>query len=113
MVRHEDFGSQGTYLSGWITAFCFWDGQGNPLQHRIEMPKDACDLGGVRYHRVDKEEIPGGYASLPVTMKNNDGTEFQAKMVAGSIGVKAPDKMMNCIEPQLGWWLFKVNDSER
>jgi hypothetical protein len=122
MVAHEDFGARGTYLSGWITAFCFWDGQGIPPQRRFEMPTVACNLGGVRYHRVNMKELPGGYASLPVKMVDKDDSTFRAKMVAGSTGIKADyqydgntsrcSKDRICIQPQPGWWLFAVDGSE-
>jgi hypothetical protein len=78
MVHHEDLGSKDAYISGWITAFCFWEVQGNTLQNRVGVPEDLGNLDGFRHHRVDTKQLPGGYASLPVTVSEGSET-FQGR----------------------------------
>jgi hypothetical protein len=73
------------YLSGWITAFCFWDSEGKLLYHES---KDGCDLDGTLYYRVDTNDIPGAYVSVPVSVDDN-GREIKTKMVAGLVGMAA------------------------
>jgi hypothetical protein len=74
-----------SYLSGWITAFCFWNGEGKLLYHESQ---DACDLDGTSYFRVDTSHIPSAYVSVPVVLDDN-GNEFKTKMVAGLVGMAA------------------------
>jgi hypothetical protein len=72
------WGSGSAHLSGWITAFCFWNTKGKPI-FRIEH-----DM----YHKVDFKNIPMGYATVPLTI-NDNGQEYLATMVAGSFGIEA------------------------
>lgn len=101
-------GSGPDHLSGWITAFCFWDAEGHllykilsrirdkpssslpPSVVRVGMPsgQNGCDISGTVYHRVDMDKIPGGYVGVPVKV-NDHGHEVQTRMVAGSIAIAA------------------------
>jgi hypothetical protein len=93
IVHHHAGGSGPSYLSGWITAFCFWDGQGKRIQH-VPRPsrrgrddnEQGCEVDGTTYHRIDTKDIPNGYVSVPVTVDDN-GTEIKTRMVAGSVGI--------------------------
>ncbi|KAH9905129.1 hypothetical protein F4778DRAFT_695221 [Xylariomycetidae sp. FL2044] len=90
-------GSGPFYMSGWITAFCFWDADGKCLYTDPHGPVDTrghgrtnpgCDLDGVLFHRVDTTDIPAGFASVPVKVDDN-GVVYKTKMVAGSMGIRA------------------------
>ncbi|KAI1822680.1 hypothetical protein F4861DRAFT_376595 [Xylaria intraflava] len=95
-IAHESPGGSGpSYLSGWITAFCFWAADGKPLysppQGDVDVDgwdpkKPGCDLGGTLFHRVDTEDIPDGYVSVPV--KVIEDREYKTRMVAGSVGIE-------------------------
>lgn len=95
---HKESGGSGpSYLTGWITAFCFWDANGQPLYNGPLNPagshvfKDfnaGCELDAIRFHRVDTEEIPCGFASVPVKVIDNGGVHH-TKMVAGMVGIQA------------------------
>ncbi|KAG9190003.1 hypothetical protein G6011_08091 [Alternaria panax] len=74
-----------SYLSGWITAFCFWDCEGNMLYRQGQ---GGCDIDGTSYHRVNTEEIPSAYMSVPVVVDDN-GKEIDTKMIAGLLGMAA------------------------
>ena len=98
-IAHQNGGSGPHYLSGWITAFCFWNGDGkclykapigsvDTIKRSASYPTSpGCDLDGTFYHRVDTNDIPNGYVSLPVTVDDN-GFEYKTRMVAGSVGIQ-------------------------
>ncbi|WZH47111.1 uncharacterized protein QYS62_008253 [Fusarium acuminatum] len=75
--------SSGTdYITGWITAFCFWDDKGKPKRHR------AADLlRGISYPRVKIDSVPVGFASVPVKV-NDNGKQVKSVMLAGSFGIR-------------------------
>ena len=116
-IAHSEGGGSGpTYLSGWITAFCFFDDKGKTM-----WTKDGSEglvLEGARFHRVDTGDIPPAYAEVDVLLDDN-GQEFKTLMVAGLVGmavtdseVKRPDHSgkNDTIQPVSGWWIFdKIN----
>ena len=89
-------GSGPTYLSGWITAFCFWDEDGKSMYaphgqppseqtwSRAQIP--GCCLDDTLYHRVNIKNIPSGHSSVPVKL-NDNGVFYDTIMVAGSMGI--------------------------
>ena len=95
-IAHQNGGSRRQFLSGWITAFCFWDADGKCLYNSPTGPVDrrgyyptrpGCDIDGILYHQVDTNDIPNGYVSLPVTVDDN-GVIHKTRMVAGSVGIQ-------------------------
>ncbi|PYI02090.1 hypothetical protein BO78DRAFT_400814 [Aspergillus sclerotiicarbonarius CBS 121057] len=98
---HHQWGSGSSSLSGWITAFCFWDQNGEPLPGRL-----ASD---TRFLSVDTDDIPPGLASVPVRLIDNNVT-IRTRMVAGLVGIEAtsgPNSTLDSIRPYSGWWMFK------
>lgn len=95
---HETGGSGPYLLSGWVTAFCFWDGDGRSLYKK--RTKDSvslgvflsdmagCELDGVFFHRIDTEDVPACSASVPVKVDDN-GVVYKTRMVAGVVGIQA------------------------
>ncbi|QIW99860.1 hypothetical protein AMS68_005378 [Peltaster fructicola] len=135
--------------SGWITAFCFWDEDGKclywePAKHPTsetsegpvndptsEEPEDeakprALYLDGVRYHKIDSDDVPSAVCSVPVKIIDN-GPTYQAMMVAGSVGIACTSSGqtvvdeswvngkkekrslvgLDTMQPQTGWFLFE------
>ena len=95
-IAHQTSGSGPYYLSGWITAFCFWEADGKclyrvpkgPVSRRaFEASNPGCEIDGTLFHRVNTEKIPSGFVSVPVTVDDN-GTIYKTKMVAGSVGIE-------------------------
>ncbi|KAI1378088.1 hypothetical protein F4677DRAFT_414398 [Hypoxylon crocopeplum] len=95
-IAHQSGGSGPNYLSGWITAFCFWSAEGECLYRPPKGPIETdsfgarnpgCDLDGTLFHRVDTEDIPDAFVSVPVTVDDN-GTIYHTRMVAGSVGIE-------------------------
>ena len=102
IVHRYGGGSGPTYLSGWITAFCFWDEDGKSLYAPKGEPPSESDITHVLstryrnpgtllydtlYHRVDLNDIPPGHSSVPVKVDDN-GTLYETIMVAGSMGIR-------------------------
>ncbi|CAF9903874.1 MAG: hypothetical protein GOMPHAMPRED_000591 [Gomphillus americanus] len=92
-VCHRESGGSGpSYLSGWITAFCFWDEKGKltkTTQHRSKtfLSSSAEEFDSSIYPQIDTNDIPNGFTSVPVTVDDN-GEIYLTRMVAGSIGLQ-------------------------
>ena len=108
-------GSGPSYYSGWITAFCFWNEDGESLYAIPSRGGETLRLDDVAYHRIDTEKVPSGYTSVPVTVDDN-GDLFDAMMVAGSVGINctssgdelADGKVgLDTVSAETGWWMFE------
>jgi hypothetical protein len=145
-VMHETGGSGPRYLSGWITAFCFWDeggaclykcgGEGRGPEPRASLKAfngrvTGCELDGIFYHRVKTNEIPAGFAGVPVEV-NDNGTLYETRMVAGSVGISVSssgqrldpgprqrvgegqmvDAGPDTLQPVSGWFMYEVESKE-
>ena len=89
-IAREDSGSGYDDLSGWITAFVFWDEEGKclyPMGSRL--PPAACldtyATCGAKFHIVDMQKIPPAHVSMPVLVKDDFG-DYPCMLVAGSVG---------------------------
>lgn len=109
IAHHESGGSGPSYLSGWITAFCFWDEDGK-LMYSLSRT-GGCVIDGVDYHQVDTSKIPSGYASVPVLI-NDNGSLHKTRIVAGLIGIQASSsgKMMDKSEGHADRKEYKLVD---
>ena len=114
-IAHRSGGGSGpTYLSGWLTAFCFWGNKGINLYQGMKKPPKCTDpavsddkginvfrrggrshrntyhliLDDQPYHTIDMSQIPPGFAGVPVTVDDN-GYVYMARMVAGSVAIRA------------------------
>lgn len=135
IVHRNSVGSGTDYLSGWLTAFCFWDEDGNAKR----IPSCTAHnrvLEDVTYPTVDVDAVPAGHASVPVKVDDN-GDNYEATMVAGSVGISATAiptahelrqriirgerldepstvrfrpgglPIRDTVQPVSGWWMFK------
>jgi hypothetical protein len=82
IVHRNEVGSGTDYLSGWLTAFCFWSEEGKAKRICTKLFED------VDFPYVDVDSIPVGFASVPVKVDDN-GHKYDATMVAGSVGIAA------------------------
>ncbi|TFK66158.1 hypothetical protein BDN72DRAFT_844710 [Pluteus cervinus] len=112
MVDRHINGSGPTYLTGWITAFCFWDVEGKRLHNtspkskaefekqfefgeavatsparRIAVVDDSwmgmqLCIDGQYYGSVEDTSIPRAYCDCPVKL-NDNGVVFNTTMIAG------------------------------
>ncbi|KAK3348748.1 hypothetical protein B0T25DRAFT_546431 [Lasiosphaeria hispida] len=80
-------------ISGWITAFCFWDAEG----HRNQLggaygEYQSRYLDGVEYKALPDDQKVAGWAAVPVKVTYEVAgvviEERKCRMVAGSIGMR-------------------------
>ncbi|KAG9196293.1 hypothetical protein G6011_01414 [Alternaria panax] len=126
-IAHRLGGGSGpSYLGGWLTAFCFWDDKGKCMydqqigssgwNSRATNPEQL-ELDGVSYHHVDTDDIPSGFASVPVLVDDN-GKEHKTKMIAGSLGIKVTSKdgpqagmneeKLDSLQSLSGWMMYEI-----
>ena len=140
-IAHKSGGSGPRRISGWIVAFCFWDEDGKSLYAPRGTPPSGavdtrrgsvgCCLDNTLYHRVNMNDIPAGYSSVPVKVDDN-GTWYDTTMVAGSLGIRvsstnepldqgpsyfyhAPlldaqaqsDTGLDSLQPECGWFMYE------
>ncbi|KAI2631460.1 hypothetical protein GGS26DRAFT_95849 [Hypomontagnella submonticulosa] len=95
-IADQSGGSGPYYLSGWITAFCFWSAEGDclysPPRGQVEIdgfdPRNpGCDLDGTLFHKVNTKDIPDAFVSVPVKIDDNGDIHY-TRMVAGSVGIQ-------------------------
>ncbi|CAH0015665.1 unnamed protein product [Clonostachys rhizophaga] len=82
IVHKVSLDSGTDYLTGWLTAFGFWDEDGTAKRLSNKMFND------ILYPTIDIDSVPAGYASVPISV-NDDGDMYEATMVAGSVGTSA------------------------
>lgn len=111
-VRH-DAGSGYSHLSGWVTAFCFWDRKGKSLYNR-----DGLRLSKCVFPRIETRDTPAAFISVPVKVEDYAaGRFYDTMMVAGLVGIEATStpsptkptqRHLNSIRPYSGWWMYEV-----
>lgn len=79
-------------------------------------PTPVLQLDEARYHRVDTEAIPAGWASVPVEL-NDNGMITPCVMVAGAIGMKFSksgnlETGIDTLSVQSGWWMYETYDKK-
>ena len=110
--------SGSTIYSGWVTAFCFWNEDGHLLYNLASnrwTVEPHLYLDGAYYHEIDSTLVPPGWGKVPVRVDDN-GNEFDALMVAGSIDVKCTNSGeelsedvvgLDSMSPETGWWMME------
>lgn len=107
-------GSGPSYYTGWITAFCFWDAEGDLM---INSNGTGLILDGARFPSVDTENVPPGWCQVPVKVTEN-GTSIETVMVAGSMSIDKPvdvtvdenrkeKRRCDTLQPSIGWIMFE------
>ncbi|KAF5632741.1 hypothetical protein F52700_6278 [Fusarium sp. NRRL 52700] len=97
-IADMDRGSGSDKMTGWITAFCYWDYEG--IAH-YPSPWNRT-LDGLMYPYVNTKDIPCGYVTVPVEVDDN-GTLYKCKMIAGSLGMQAVPGLEGYV-PGVGEW---------
>lgn len=112
IFSHHHMFSGDDYYSGWITAFCFWNSKGRRIGYQS---RKALDLDGAKYYNISSPDVPSGYLTVPVKVDDN-GDEFDAEMVAGSVGMICSSSGdedeeglvgLDTVEPMSGWWIYE------
>ncbi|KAI2721080.1 hypothetical protein DTO012A7_5290 [Penicillium roqueforti] len=96
-AHKHSMGSGPDYLCGWVSAFCFWGEDGKLLcaesihsssSPNFQTQNTEWGLDAVLSRRIDTDDVPSGFASVPVTIDDN-GVVYDAVMLAGLIGIQA------------------------
>ena len=140
IAREDSMRSGWDVLSGWITAFCFWNKDGerkfdNPLLQKVDdiqiSPELTFDLAVALKNQMSIDTIPAGYCTVPLTV-NENGTVHYTRMIAGSMGVQVTssgreldnvcnsrfpeppsDKSdLDSLQPISGWLLYTEQDKD-
>ncbi|KAF9984699.1 hypothetical protein BGZ75_003738 [Mortierella antarctica] len=116
IASYSGGGSGPTYLSGWITAFLFFDADGKNLHEQrhyddwTAQPVLGLNLDGATFHVVDTSDIPPAYSDVPVLL-NDNGVEIKTTMVAGLMGMRVSGKN-DVVQPQAAWWIAEDSSQE-
>ncbi|RAK82051.1 DUF4419 domain-containing protein [Aspergillus fijiensis CBS 313.89] len=116
-------GSGEDFLSGWITAFCFWNAQGQLIPDTgLHEGTIKCELDGVRYPYINTSATPPGFSSVPLHV-NDNGVDYETMMVAGMIGIDAKSSGrpleepfgdettgLDSLQPVAGWVMYHKKD---
>ncbi|KAI5068760.1 hypothetical protein GOP47_0017105 [Adiantum capillus-veneris] len=100
-------GSGPSFLSGWITAFCVFDGQGNWQATDFTAPisgrraSQQSEPHTLEFPVIDTSDIPPGYITVDVTVDDN-GEEHETLMFAGHMGYDIVQEGYG-IAPKLAW----------
>lgn len=121
IAHYHSGGSGSDYISGWISAFCAFNKEGKPLYDRYAGFPEAVILDGVKYHPVDKEDIPTSYCSVDVKLVDGDGS-IDTAMVAGALACKIGDSQQfspdldgqfDSIQPVAGWIMYHKGNGKK
>lgn len=111
-------------LSGWITAFCFWDGEGRKISQYTdedlpmflfddENPEDRKRLviDDVVFPIIRADSVPKAVVEVPVKVIDTSiMTDYDTTIIAGSIGMTASTSdnkaVYDTFQPRSGWWML-------
>jgi hypothetical protein len=111
-------------ISGWLSAFCFWDKDGRriPEIHKdTELREDRSTpfadrkklaLNDIKYPVIARSAIPISVLSVPVTVFQGTETqlEHQTSMIAGSVAMTATTVGdQTAFQPRSGWWMVSLD----
>ena len=87
-------------------------------------PTPILQLDEARYHRIERKDVPPGWASVPVTLDDQvKGEKTYCVLVAGHVGMKLTSSGKNLhakdgvtgldiISPVSGWWMYETKSEE-
>lgn len=101
-------------LSGWLSAFCWWDGSGERMRSYTDEELARKHLTGYRrltlddveFPVIERKEVPPGVVAVPITLCQAEPTK--AVLVAGSMGMQVTEEGegQTVAQPASGWWLL-------
>jgi len=103
VCHYTPTGSGPTYLSGWISVFCAFDGQGKWHGGQKSVQIWTGDvINDLDYPVVNISDMPPGFLTTDVTIDDN-GQEHKAVLFAGHTVFEAVEQ--DTVAPKLTWAL--------
>jgi hypothetical protein len=114
-------------LSGWLTAFCWWSADGKRATNYSDEELDRLVhfagkegyqrlvLDGVEFPVIQRDEIPTGVVSVPMTFYQEGLDPVKGSLLAGSMGMQVvvDDDNETAVQPASGWWLFSSSPTQK
>lgn len=104
-------------VSGWLTAFCFWDKYGKRISEFVDNryckttydERSPLTLDKIQYPIIHRNDIPMGTLSVPVCVEDlQAGLKYQTTMVAGLVGMSiGTSGGCESLQPRCGWWMLQ------
>ncbi|KAL6700188.1 hypothetical protein J3F84DRAFT_404991 [Trichoderma pleuroticola] len=117
-VHHTGSDGSGTIksLSGWITAFCYWDAEGKKIYQLDDFDRQGADrrrliIDDVHFPIIHAAAVPKAVAEVPVTFLDfQDSKRYETTAIAGFVGVKSSASrdrnQHDTFQPQSGYWVL-------
>ncbi|OPB46187.1 hypothetical protein A0O28_0063080 [Trichoderma guizhouense] len=120
-------------LSGWITAFCFWDKEGQKIRQytdeNIKMfsfdgegdeDRKRLVIDDVVFPIIRAKQLPQAVVEVPVkVLDTSTMLDYDTTIIAGSVGMTATASenkgVFDTFQPRSGWWMLldKVKPIDR
>ena len=113
-------------MSGWLTAFCYWDEEGNRINDLTPPPpahekisewvtslvrRKQLILDGVKFPIIRPKDIPASVVTAPVTVIDfGSRLQYETTVVAGLLGMSISQSTSvngDVVKPQSGWWMLQ------
>ena len=98
-----------SYLSGWVTAFCYFNEKGKCQGTEFSLTKWDGRVFKSDYPLINTNDIPSGLVSVPITVDDN-GHIVKTRMLAGSFTMNVLDD--TTIAPRLDWCLGVIDETK-
>lgn len=117
-VHHN--GSDGSstvrLLSGWITAFCYWDAEGEKIYQYGDVKGQGADrrrfiIDDVHFPIIRAAAVPKAVAEVPISFLDfTDFKRYETTAIAGFVGAKSSatedGDQHDTFQPQSGYWVL-------
>ena len=120
IAHFHNMGSGLTYLSGSITAFCFWSSEGKLLYNEHDM-KDL-GLDRVLFHRIDYNKVRTATVEVPVKVEDlTERREYETCILAGcsayqgSVSKDATSRgstEIDTLQPMSTWLIYELKPGD-
>ncbi|QYT05907.1 hypothetical protein H0G86_012782 [Trichoderma simmonsii] len=117
-VHHDGKDGSGTVksLSGWITAFCYWDAEGKKTYHLRDVEGPAADrkrfiIDDTAFPIIRAADVSIALAEVPIMFLDYGSfTCYETTAIAGFVGAKSSAtedrNQHDTFQPQSGYWVL-------
>lgn len=109
VCSHYGGGSGPSFLSGWVTSFCYFNDKGICQGTQFSYKNWDGSVFKSDYPLINTNDIPSGLVSVPVTVDDN-GREYKTRMLAGSFAINTMDE--TTIAPRLDWCIGVIDTTK-